>query len=481
MEVRVLERTSLFLSYFSRTARCLFSEHGTSTKKQDTLNNKRAVLTTGPIASTIIRLTGPMAVGMIGMVVFNLVDTYFIGQLGTEALAAMGYTFPVVMLQGAISMGLGVGASAVISRAIGRGDHEGVQRLTVDALVLSVTLVLVVVAAGLLTIDPLFRLIGAEGNTLKLVRDYMTIWYVGVPFVVIPMVGNNAIRAAGNTVIPSTIMMTAIVVNTALDPLLIFGIGPFPRMELAGAALATVIARAVTLVASLLFLRFKFDMLTARIPTWAQVTSSWKKILFIGAPAALTQAIIPLSVAAVTRMIAAYGAIPVAAFAVSMRLEMFVLSPIMALGAVLVPFIGQNLGAGNHGRIAKGIRFGFSFSLLLGVGIFITMVLLGKPIAAVFDKTPAVVRLVYRYVVIVSLSYGFLGAVLLTASFYNALNRPMNSVLITLFRAILLYVPLAWIGSQFWGLTGIFSGAAAASVIAGTVGMVWVRKSLARQ
>lgn len=440
--------------------------------------NKRAVLTTGAIGPTIINLTLPMMVGMVGMVAFNLIDTYFIGKLGTEALAAMGYTFPVVMLQGVISMGLGVGASSVISRAIGSGDHAGVQRLTVDALVLSVTLVLIVITIGLLTIDPLFRLIGARGSTLELVRQYMVIWYLGVPFVVIPMVGNNAIRAAGNTVIPSTIMMVAIVVNTTLDPLLIFGIGPFPRMGLQGAAIATVCARAVTLCMSLLFLRFKFDMLTSRLPSRKELFRSWHRILFVGAPAALTQALIPLSVAAITRMIAGYGETAVAAFAVGMRIEMFVLSPLMALGAVLIPFVGQNLGANKIDRIGKGIRFAYGFSLVLGIVIFIVLSVWGRQIASVFNDTPKVVTVVYRYLQIVSLSYGFLGAVLLTASFFNALNRPMNAVLITLFRAIFLYIPLAWIGSRIGGLPGIFSAAAVSSMVAGIVGMLWVRGHL---
>ena len=211
-------------------------------------NKLKANLTEGDPGKTIMKLTGPMMIGMIGMVIFNLVDTLYIGRLGTEALAAMSFTLPVVMLQGSISMGLGVGVSAVISRAIGAGNQEKVKRLTTDSLFLSVLIVTSFVVLGYLTIDPLFRLLGAEGELLILVKQYMSIWYVGVPFVVIPMIGNSAIRAAGNTVIPSGIMLTAITVNIVLDPLLIFGIGPFPRMELAGAALATVIARSTTRV-----------------------------------------------------------------------------------------------------------------------------------------------------------------------------------------------------------------------------------------
>ncbi len=249
----------------------------------------RARLLEGPIRKTIVSLTIPMSVGMIGMVIFNLVDAYFVGKLGTAYLAAVGFALPVVMLQGAISMGLGVGASSIISRAIGRGDVQQVQRLTVDSLGLSVILVIVLVLVGLLTIDPLFTFIGARGEMLALVRGYMAVWYLGVPFVVIPMVGNNAIRAAGNTVIPSAIMLIAIIVNGIFDPLLIFGVGPFPRLELRGAALATILARFTTMAASLLFLHFRFGMLTRVLPTRKQLATSWGQILHVGAPASLTQ------------------------------------------------------------------------------------------------------------------------------------------------------------------------------------------------
>jgi putative MATE family efflux protein len=440
----------------------------------------RAALLDGSISRTIISLTLPMSVGMIGMVAFNLVDAYFIGKLGTQYLAAAGFTLPVVMVQGAISMGLGVGASAIISRAIGQGDDQRVRRLTVDSLALSVALVIVLSIAGLLTIDPLFSLIGARGEMLALVRSYMSVWYLGLPCVVIPMVGNNAIRAAGNTVIPSAIMLIAIVVNVIFDPLLIFGIGPFPRLELRGAALATVLARATTMAASLLFLHFRFGMLTRVLPSRAQLAASWRQALHIGAPAALTQALIPVSIAAITRLIAGYGETAVAAFAVSSRIELFLLSPLMALGAVLVPFVGQNAGAGRQDRVRAGVWFGYRFSLILGGALFVLIWLCGRPLAALFDPSPAVATLVYRYLLIVSLSYGFQGVTALSASFFNASKMPLSALMVTLLRAILLYVPLAWIGARFWALTGIFAGAAAASVIAGIAGIAWVRGVLAR-
>ncbi len=205
-----------------------------------------ARLIDGPVSETLRRMTIPMIIAIFAMIAFNLTDTYFVSRLGTTPLAAMSFTFPLVFIINTITLGIGSGGGAVIARAIGAGDTDRVRRLTTDLLTLSLLLVAVMVTIGLLTIKPVFTLLGATEETLPLIRQYIAIWYSGVIFVVIPMVGNAAIRATGDTKTPSNIMLFAFGVNLVLDPLLIFGIGPFPRLELAGAAIATDVARAQT-------------------------------------------------------------------------------------------------------------------------------------------------------------------------------------------------------------------------------------------
>ncbi len=419
-----------------------------------------------------------MMIGMIGMVMFNLIDTFFVGRLGTVPLAAMSYTFPVIMLLGSISVGIGVGAASVIARAIGNGDNRSVQRLTTDSLFLSVTLVTVLVIIGLFTIDPLFRALGARGDTLVLVKQYMLIWYLGMPFVVVPMVGNNAIRAAGNTKIPSFIMLAAIAVNLVFDPLLIFGIGPFPRLELRGAAIATVAARSTTLFISLYFLRYRFNMLTSHIPSMSKLMASWKQILYVGIPAAITQLTNPLTMGIITRLVTAYGVSAVAAFGIGTRIELFALSPLMSLSVVMIPFVGQNYGAGRIDRIDRGIRFAHRVSIAYGFGIFLFFVLFGKPVAKIFNTDPDVLKNVVLYLTIVSFGYGFQGIVLGTASVFNALNRPMKAFAANSFRLFILYIPIAVLASRYFGLAGIFSGACISSVIAGIISIFWIRSSI---
>ena len=439
---------------------------------------QHAKLIEGNPSKTILALTGPMMVGMIGMVIFNLVDTWYVGRLGTTALAAMSFTFPIVMLQGSISMGLGLGASAAISRAIGANNRDLVRRLTTDSLLLSVSIVAIFVIFGLLTIDPLFRLLGAKGELLVLVKSYMRIWYIGVAFVVIPMIGNSAIRAAGNTTIPSMIMLVAIGVNVILDPLLIFGIGPFPRMELAGAALATVIARSITLMVSLLVLHFRFHMLTRHIPRWRELRQSWGQVLFIGVPAAITQMIIPLSMGVITRLVAGFGAAAVAAIGVGSRVEMFLLSPLMALGSVLVPFTGQNLGAHRPDRVSAGLRFGYKFAMIVGAIAFVVLIFAGKSIGRLFNSDAEVIRVVGLYLTIISVGYGFQGVLAISANAFSAMRKPYRSAALNLLRMIGLYIPIALAGAKLFGLPGVFIGAPISATIAGILGAWWVLRTV---
>lgn len=416
-----------------------------------------------------------MVVGLFAIVAFNLVDTFFVAQLGTRHLAAMSFTFPVVMLVVSVALGLGTGAAVVIAGAIGEGDAHRVRRLTTHALVLSVLIVALLVTVGLFTIDPLFTLMGATPDILPLVREYMTIWYLGMIFVVVPMVGNNAIRATGDMKYPSAIMVTAGVVNAVLDPFLIFGWAGLPRMGLAGAALATVFARALTFIASLAILHFREKMLDFSLWRLRSILDSSRRILYIALPTAATRVLTPLAMGVITRIAAGFGPVAVAAVGAGTRVQAFALIVIGSLSAVLVPFIGQNWGAGKFERVRLARTYANRFSLGWGVFCVAALLLSAGAIARIFSDEPDVIGNITLYLWIVPLGYGLQGVCLLTGAALNAINRPLSGALLNLVRMFALHVPLAYIGSRFFGLTGLFGGMALASVIAGAAAVPWFR------
>jgi len=424
-------------------------------------------LTEGPVTRHLVRLTLPMIMGMLSMTIFHLTDTYFIGQLGKNELAAISFTFPVIMVLNSIALGLGVGASSVISRTIGEGNSMKVRRLATDALFLAVIIVAFVVAAGELTIYPLFRLLGAPEDILPLTAAYMRIWYIGVVFVVVPMTGNHIIRATGDMKTPGLIMTAAALVNMVLDPIFIFGFGPFPGMGIAGGAIATVIGRAMSMVIALAVIIFREKLITLDRVPFREVLSSWKKILFVGIPAALSNLIIPVTMGVITRLVASFGTSAVAGFGVATRLEMLVMLVIRALASVMIPFSGQNWGAGLLDRVKTALKSSYIIAAVWSLVLFVLLFIFGKPVVSLFNKDPQIVETAVLYLRIVAASYSFQGILLVSVASLNALNKPIHSILVSLFHAAGLYVPLALAGTALWGLKGIFIAAFAANTIAG--------------
>ncbi len=438
----------------------------------------KAQLTEGSIGPMLVRLTIPMVFGVLGMVIFNLVDTFFVGQLGTIELAAMSFTFPVALIVGSMAMGLGIGTSAVISRAIGEGDSERVQRLTTDALLLAVLVGVLFGLLGILTIEPVFRLMGATDDIMPFIRQYMLLYYVGVMFMVVPMVGNNTLRATGDTKTPAIIMIVAVIINLVLDPLLIFGIGPFPRLELAGAALTTVIARIASFSMVLGVLHFREHMLTFVRPRLSTVINSWKDILYIGLPTGATNVITPLAMGVLTRLIATYGAAAVAGFGAATRIDLLAMIVLMALSTVLAPFVGQNWGAGLKERVDTAITYSLAFTLGWGALMYLLFLASGTPVASLFNDNPNVIAVMTLYLSIVPLGYGLQGTVSLTNSVLNVLQKPLHAAALTIGQMFGLLVPFAYVGSYLWGLSGIFSGMVIAHCIAAVVAYFVLRHVL---
>ena len=204
--------------------------------------SRSAKLTEGSVARHLVNMTLPMLIGITTLMAQSFIDAYFLGIVGDRALAAFSFGYPIIMIVTSVAIGLGAGTSSVVARAIGSDDHQRARRLTTDALLLSFLITAGISVIGVLTIGPLFRLLGAPDDMIPLIRGFMTILYAGVPFVVVGMVAMASMRATGDTRLPSKLMIIASILNVALDPLFIFGFGPVPAFGLNGAAIAALLA-----------------------------------------------------------------------------------------------------------------------------------------------------------------------------------------------------------------------------------------------
>lgn len=419
------------------------------------------------------RMTPPMLVAIFAMMAFNLADTWFVSRLGTEHLAAMGFTFPIVMIVHSIAFGIGLGVSSCVSRAIGARDHDRVQHLATYGLLLTFAVMSLLAAAGLAWLPHLLKLVGAEGETLRLASGYLRVLLFFIPLGTLPMVGNNAIRATGDTLRPGIIMCTAAILNVALDPLLIFGLGPIPAMGIRGAALATGLSRLLTLGWALWLMGRRCDLLTYAWTGTRNMLRAWGSVLHIGLPSAATNLLMPITMGVVTRLIADYGEAAVAATAAGQRIEQFSYLLPMAMGSTLVPIIGQNWGAGRVDRVrevwGKTNVYGVAYALLC----LALSIPLAVPVAGLFSTDASVIRLIARYLHIMLTSSIFLHIFVHTGFAFNAIQKPVRAAMLTVTRTLFLVVPLAWLGGRHLGIQGVYLGLAAATITSGILALAW--------
>lgn len=438
---------------------------------------QRVKLTEGSVPKLLWQLALPMTIGIMSVLAFNLVDTYFVSQLGTRQLAAMSFTFPVVMVLMGVSFALSTATASEVSRAIGRGDETTVKRLASDSLSLSFLTVLLVAGIGMATIDPLFRFLGAGPDILPLIRDYMLIWFPGVVFLVIPIVANASIRAGGDTRFPAMMMVAAMLTNLILDPILIFGWFGLPRLELQGAALATVIARALSMIAALAILHFRDRLLDFRGCTPRQIVASWMSIGRIAVPVAATNVMQPMAMGVVTRLVAEFGPASVAAWGAGERVSAFVLVPVFAVCSGVVPLIGQNWGAGHYGRVFAARHYSYLFAVVWGVAMLGVIWLAAEPIAAIFGSDPELMQELVRYLWIMPIGYALYGVLNVSEETLNAIGRPLVAAGQTIIHMFLLYAPLALAGAYYGQMRGLLWGVAMANMFGGIIAY-WLSHSI---
>lgn len=432
-------------------------------------------LTEDPIGRSIYSLMWPMLVGMLAMMSYSIADIYFIGRLGTMELAAVAFTFPVNFIVGAMALGLGIGTSSVASRLFGAGERDEIQRITTHSLLLAVAAGLVIVLVGLSTIEPVFKLLGADDTTLPMIERYMRIYYLGGVFTVVPMIGSSVLRASGDAKTPMKIMAISAIFNIILDPILIFGLFGAPRLELEGAAIATVLANVGTATAAFSIIYFRDHLIRFRASQLRLISDSWKRILHVGIPSMTSSMVAPLTTAFITWQVAQFGQEAVAGFGVASRLEALSLLLLMSLSGAVTPFVGQNFGAGNYERVRDGVKFASRFSIIYGVTVAAFLFIASSFIIGLFTDDPGANAAASMHLHLVPWSYGFLGLSMTSVGAFNAIGKPMPAMLVSLSRTIGVYVPLAFILAHLLGLLGVFLAAFSANIIAGLFGYIWFR------
>lgn len=423
----------------------------------------------------LIRMALPMMIGISASMGFILIDTYFIGKVGPDELAALGFVSPIIMIIVSASIGLSAGTSSVMARASGGGDQQELVKLATNSFVISTLFALVFTTIGLLTITPLFTMMGADEATLPLIRNYMEIWYWSPLFIIVPMVAMGVMRALGDTSLQGKVMILAAIGNVILDPIMIFGLFGFPRMEMAGAALATLITRAGSFAAVMYYLTYRFHVIHFSREVLDSFRDSFRKIMHVGIPAIGTNMIIPITGGVVISIIATFGNDAVAGTNVAMRIEAVTIIVFYALSAVIGPFAGQNLGARHYERITRSLRQCALFALLWGAFLAIAIALLAPSITRHFSEETAIQNWADTYLYILPVSYGAYGFVMIANATFNGLGKPLPGVMVSLLRVVVFQIPLVLVAAIFISdLRYVYAASSLSNIMAGLIAFFWV-------
>lgn len=443
-------------------------------------------LTQGAIHRHVFRMLGPFSLAIIALLSAGIVDTIYLGRLtdperpglAIMALAALGFAFPLTFLGNSANIGLGAGTMSAVARAIGEGDMDRARRHSAAAILLALFTMSILVTVMSLTMPFVLSYMGAEPEVARMAQSYLVLSLPGLVIVSVAMMSNNIMRASGEAALPSSIMILGAILNIIFDPFLIFGLGPFPRLEVQGAALATVLGNTVAACYGLYLVLFHRRAVSFAGMTWGSVRRAWGVIGRVGIPAAGTNIIVPASAAVAVTIIARnLSTVDVAAFTVAGRAEMISVGMLYALSACIGAITGQNGGAGLTPRVRTTFKVCYKICFFWSTFLALILALFAEPFAAIFSNDPEIISRTLPYFYIVPITIFGYGFVFVSAAGLNALGHPLYGLVYTILRSVIFYIGFIYIGVTLAGLPGAFYGMAAANLISGFIAAGW---SLAR-
>lgn len=432
-------------------------------------------LTSGSHLRAILLLSGPMLISALLQNAQTLIDLYWVGRLGPQAIASVAMGGTVMMMIFPLFMGLSTGTVALVSRAVGANQPQEAGRVAGQSLFLSIILGAASGAAGLWVSKPVLQLLGAEPAIAAEGAQYLSILLMGSATTYLLFTANSALQGAGNTLTPMLAMLTANAINIVLDPILIFGLGPLPPMGLRGAALATILAQTLACCISLYRLHYTTAQPRIRPEHWWPDWSLCRRILRIGIPGTGQMLSRSLMNAVMMNLVAGFGTIAVAAYGTGLRFHMILLMPAFALGASAATLVGQNLGAGRPERAhrAAWIATGLDMGLMTLSGL---AVLIWAPrLMGLFSADAAVIATGARYLRMVSPVYIFSSPGIILGRALNGAGDTLVPMFITIACLWGLQVPMAVAMTRMAPdrIDGIWFAIMAAMVVHGMAVIAW--------
>jgi putative MATE family efflux protein len=364
----------------------------------------------GPIAATLLRLAAPNVLVMVVQASLGLIETYFVGRLGTYALAGTALVFPAIMLMQMMSAGaVGGGIASAVARALGAGRREDADKLAMHAIAIGVGFALVFSAAALLGGRSLYAAMGGDGATLDAAVTYSDVVFAGMVLIWVFNALANVIRGSGNMIVPALVSVGLTVILVPLSPCLIFGLGPFPRLGIAGGGAALILYYALGVAALGWYLASGRSVVRLSLRRQRFEKRLFIAILRVGAVAALITVQTNATVAVTTAIVGQFGPAAIAGYGVGSRLEYLLVPLVFGLGSPLVAMVGTSIGAGNGARALRTAWIGAAIAFALTEAIGLAAASFPLAWLGLFGRDPTMLAAGAQYLRVVGPCYGLFG------------------------------------------------------------------------
>jgi putative MATE family efflux protein len=446
-------------------------------------------ITDGSMGRSIWKLAGPMMIGGALQDLLSLVDLYFVGRLGHVQVAALSIAGAAVAVLIMLVAGISTGTMALVSQFTGRGEHDRADDVLAQSMLLGVVASALMVGMAAFGVKPLLVLFGATGDVLGLAAEYLFIVFAWSPAMFFGMAIGQALRGSGDAVTPLKVLVIVNAINIALDPVLIFGYGPFAARGVAGSAIATVISRGLGLALLLWHttkghstLRLRWHYLRPNVPLT-------KSIVSIGMYASLQSFIRQISFLLLMRLVASFGAITLAAYGIGNRLRMVIMVPGFGLASASAVVVGQNLGAERPRRAKLAAWRTVLYYECFAVPVAAMYVVLARHIVGLFTDHPEVIGTGATFLRYLGVTFPFLAFSLVLGQSMNGAGDTRTPTVVTAFGQLLFRIPLAYLLALVaaLGTTGIWLGINASDIAQGLLMVllfqtgVWQRAYLRHQ
>ncbi len=429
----------------------------------------------------LFRFSGPAIIAQVVGASYNMVDTVFIGRLGTAPLAAMTVANPLMTIFRSIAYGIGIGGSSLIARRLGAGDKEGANRAAGGCITLFAVVSAIVTMLCLLNLKFLLRLFGADDTVLPPAISYMTVEAAFMPLDFLLLVLVELIRVEGNPTLASAGMITAGVMNCIWDPLLGYGIGPFPKLGMAGFAYATSVGRGIAVSILVFYLlsgrsayRFKLNYFRPNLKLASDIYR-------VGASMTVRMAASSISQIIAARTAASFGDIPLAVVGVCMKASTFGHTPNMGIGQGMLPLVGYNFGANKKERVREVVWKATLASLISGFIFWIIAILFPAQVMSLFSTDPnflAAAGPAFRIYTVVIFTAGVQTVL---SFFFQGIGKGFASLVVTSSRHLIFLIPSLLILPRLFGLTGLWAAYPAADGLSIILTLIWAVIEFRRQ